>query len=84
MLNFEEYKASVSQNPGNIYGNLALYKVSLLHVLNFEEYQASVPQHPGIFTVVLFYIKFFLHVLNFEEYQASVPQHPGNIHGCLV
>ena len=37
----------ISQHPGNIYSNLVLYKVSLLHVLNFKEYQASVPQHPG-------------------------------------
>ena len=37
----------ISQHPGNIFSNLVLYKVSLLHVLNFEEYQASVPQHPG-------------------------------------
>ena len=42
-----EYQASVLQHPGNIYSNLVIYKVSLLHVLNFEEYQASVPQHPG-------------------------------------
>ena len=28
MLNFEEYQASVSQHPGNIYGSLVLYKVS--------------------------------------------------------
>ena len=47
VLNFEEYQASVSQHPGNIYGSLVLYKVSILHVLNFEEYQASVSQHPG-------------------------------------
>ena len=42
-----EYQAAVLQHPGNFYGNLVIYKVSLLHVLNFEEYQASVPQHPG-------------------------------------
>ena len=40
-------QVSISQYPGNIYSNLVLYKVSLLHVLDFEEYQASVPQHPG-------------------------------------
>ena len=37
----------ILQHPGNIYSNLALYKVSLLHVLNFEEYQAFVPHHSG-------------------------------------
>ena len=41
MLNFEEYQASVSQHPGNIYG-VWFYIKFLLHVLNFEEYQASV------------------------------------------
>ena len=40
-------QVSISQHPGNIFSNLVLYKVSLLHVLDFEEYQASVPQHPG-------------------------------------
>ena len=40
-------QVSISQHPGNIFSNLVLYKVFLLHVLNFEEYQASVPQHPG-------------------------------------
>ena len=40
-------QVSISQHPGNIYSNLVLYKVSILHVLDFKEYQASVPQHPG-------------------------------------
>ena len=81
MLNFEEYQASVSQHPGNIYGNLVLYKVSPSF---FEEYQLLYHSIREIFTVVWFYIKFFLHVLNFEEYQATVPQHSGNIYGSLV
>ena len=50
-------QVSISQHPGNIYSNLVLYKVSLLHVLNFEEYQASVPQHPGNIYSSLVYVR---------------------------
>ena len=50
-------QVSISHHPGNIYSNLVLYKVSLLHVLNFEEYKASVPQHPGNILVVWFYVR---------------------------
>ena len=50
-------QVSISQHPGNIYSNLVLYKVSLLHVLDFKEHQASVPQHPGNIYVSLVFCK---------------------------
>ena len=81
--NFEEYRASVSQHPGNIYGSLVLYKVSP-SCAEFRRISSFCITASGKYLrQCLFYIKFLLHVLNFEEYQASVPQHPGNIYPVL-
>ena len=83
VLNFEEYQASVSQHPGNIYGSLFYIKF-LLHVLNFEEYQASVSQHPGNIYGSLVLYKVSPSCAEFRRISSFCITASGNIYGNVV